>query len=165
MGRGEASYPRKLLVFMLFLVCQALNVAVYTQAPIGQSITVILGFFLGALQAGLASGLMPTFAELFPTSIRANGAGFALSAGRGLGSIVPATVGILSTRMHLGDAMAICAICGYTAAFCAALLLPEQQGIDLRTMATGAASDGAERLPAEREVEHPNNIRNGVATQ
>ncbi|SDF41801.1 Predicted arabinose efflux permease, MFS family [Bradyrhizobium brasilense] len=151
--------------FMLFLVCQALNVVVYTQAPIGQGITIILGFFLGALQAGLASGLMPTFAELFPTSIRANGAGFALSAGRGLGSIVPATVGILSTRMHLGDAMAICAICGYTAAFCAALLLPEQQGIDLRTMAAGGAPDGAERLPHERETGHPNNIRNGVATQ
>ncbi|WP_076866248.1 MFS transporter [Bradyrhizobium mercantei] len=151
--------------FMLFLICQALNVAAYTQAPIGQGITIILGFFLGALQAGLASGLMPTFAELFPTNIRANGAGFALSAGRGLGSIVPATVGILSTRMHLGDAMAICAICGYTAAFCAAVLLPEQQGIDLRTMAAGSAPDGAEREPAEREAEHPHNVRNGVATQ
>ncbi|MGY4477185.1 MFS transporter [Bradyrhizobium sp. USDA 3364] len=151
--------------FMLFLICQALNVAAYTQAPIGQGITIILGFFLGALQAGLASGLMPTFAELFPTNIRANGAGFALSAGRGLGSIVPATVGILSTRMHLGDAMAICAICGYTAAFCAAVLLPEQQGIDLRTMAAASAPDGTERLPAGREAKHPNNIRTGVATQ
>ncbi|MBR0897365.1 MFS transporter [Bradyrhizobium tropiciagri] len=151
--------------FMLFLVCQALNVVVYTQAPIGQGITIILGFFLGALQAGLASGLMPTFAELFPTNIRANGAGFALSAGRGLGSIVPATVGILSAQMHLGDAMAICAICGYTAAFCAALLLPEQQGIDLRTMAAGSAPDGVERPLPERETTQPNNIRNGVATQ
>ena len=131
--------------FMLFLVCQALNVAAYTQLPIGQGVTIVLGFFLGALQAGLASGLMPTFAELFPTSIRANGAGFGLSAGRGLGSVVPATVGILSTRMHLGDAMALCAICGYAAAFCAALMLPEQQGIDLRTMATEPSADETER--------------------
>ncbi|MBR0796319.1 MFS transporter [Bradyrhizobium jicamae] len=131
--------------FMLFLVCQALNVAAYTQLPIGQNITIVLGFFLGALQAGLASGLMPTFAELFPTSIRANGAGFGLSAGRGLGSIVPATVGILSTRMHLGDAMALCAICGYAAAFCAAFMLPEQQGIDLRTMATEPSASESER--------------------
>ncbi|QPF86204.1 MFS transporter [Bradyrhizobium genosp. L] len=147
--------------FMLFLVCQAVNVAAYTQLPIGQGITIILGFFLGALQAGLASGLMPTFAELFPTSIRANGAGFGLSAGRGLGSIVPATVGILSTRMHLGDAMALCAICGYSAAFIAALMLPEQQGIDLRTMASGPSNETAPDHAAGR----PNTMRNGVATQ
>jgi predicted MFS family arabinose efflux permease len=151
--------------FMLFLVCQALNVIVYTQMPIGQGVTIILGFFLGALQAGLASGLMPTFAELFPTNIRANGAGFALSAGRGLGSVVPASVGILSTHMHLGDAMAICAICGYAAAFCAAVLLPEQQGIDLRTMAAEPSDTNALSMPTESEIRSPNNIQNGVATQ
>jgi len=139
--------------FMLFLICQALNVAAYTQLPIGQGVTIVLGFLLGALQAGLASGLMPTFAELFPTSIRANGAGFGLSAGRGLGSIVPATVGILSTRMHLGDAMALCAICGYAAAFCAALMLPEQQGIDLRTMATEPSATEGERDGAVERAE------------
>jgi MFS family permease len=151
--------------FMLFLVSQALNVAAYTQLPIGQGVTIVLGFFLGALQAGLASGLMPTFAELFPTSIRANGAGFALSAGRGLGSIVPATVGILSTHIHLGDAMALCAICGYTAAFCAALMLPGQQGIDLRTMATGPLPDEVQRGTPDHEVRPSDSIRNGVATQ
>lgn len=135
--------------FMLFLVCQALNVIVYTQVPINTAITVVLGFFLGAFQGGLASGLMPTFAELFPTHIRANGAGFALSAGRGLGSIVPATVGVLSTRIPLGDAMAVCAICGYAVAFCAALMLPEQRGIDLRTMAA-AEGDSAATQPDHR---------------
>jgi MFS family permease len=140
--------------FMLFLICQALNVVVYTQVPIGPSITIILGFFLGALQGGLASGLMPTFSELFPTNIRANGAGFALSLGRGLGSVVPATVGVLSTRMHLGDAMALCAIFGYAAAFCASLILPEQRGIDLRTMA-GPAEDG----PAVDATPHSASLR------
>jgi MFS family permease len=151
--------------FMLFLICQALNVVIYTQAPISQGVTILLGFFLGALQAGLASGLMPTFAELFPTNIRANGAGFALSAGRGLGSIVPATVGILSTHMHLGDAMALCAICGYASAFAAAVLLPEQQGIDLRTMVTEPSETNVSGMPTEREIRGPSNIKNSVATQ
>ena len=85
--------------FMIFLILQALNVVAYTQMSIGPTTTVILGFFLGAFQGGLASGLMPTFSELFPTEIRATGAGFALSAGRGFGSFVPAAVGWFSTSM------------------------------------------------------------------
>ena len=121
--------------FMLFLVLQALNVVIYTQAPIGPVTTITLGFFLGAFQGGLASGLMPTFSELFPTSIRANGAGFALSAGRGFGSFVPALVGLLAVKLPLGDAMALCACCSYAAAFIAAFFLPEASGIDLRSLA------------------------------
>ena len=122
--------------FMLFLVLQALNVVVYTQAPVGPAATVALGFFLGAFQGGLASGLMPTFSELFPTDIRANGAGFALSAGRGFGSVLPALVGLLSVELPLGDAMAACACASYAAAFLAALFLPEASGVDLRSLAT-----------------------------
>ena len=121
--------------FMLFLLLQATNVLVYTQGTITWSTTLVLGFFLGALQGGLASGLMPTFSELFPTSIRANGAGFALSAGRGFGSIVPGTVGLLAATWPLGDAMAICAVSAYAVAFIAALILPETAGVDLRRIA------------------------------
>ena len=44
---------------MLFLVLQATNVLVYTQGAIGAETTFALGFFLGAFQGGLASGLMP----------------------------------------------------------------------------------------------------------
>ncbi|WP_331298493.1 hypothetical protein [Methylobacterium oryzae] len=56
----------------------------------------MLSFFLGAFQGALASGMLPTFAELFPTTIRASGQGFCLGGGRGFGSVVPATVGILA---------------------------------------------------------------------
>jgi hypothetical protein len=55
---------------MTFLVLQATNVTVYLLAPIGASITVVLSFFLGVFQGALASGMLPTFAELFPTDIR-----------------------------------------------------------------------------------------------
>jgi MFS family permease len=120
--------------FMLFLVLQALNVLIYTQGAIGAETTFALGFFLGAFQGGLASGLMPTFSELFPTAIRANGAGFALSAGRGLGSVVPGMTGILAARWPLGDAMVVCALSAYAVAFAMALILPEAAGVDLRAV-------------------------------
>ena len=117
--------------FMLFLVLQAGNVAIYLLAPIGAGVTIALSFFLGAFQGALASGMLPTFAELFPTSIRASGQGFCLGGGRGFGSVVPATVGLLAAGMPLGTAMGGCALCAYAVAFLAAILLPETIGIDL----------------------------------
>ena len=119
--------------FMLFLVLQATNVLVYTQGAIGAETTFALGFFLGAFQGGLASGLMPTVSELFPTAIRANGAAW-LSTGRGLGSVVPGMTGILAARWPLGDAMVVCALSAYAVAFAMALILPEAAGVDLRAV-------------------------------
>lgn len=117
--------------FMLFLLLQAGNVAIYLLAPIGAGVTIALSFFLGVFQGGLASGMLPTFAELFPTGIRASGQGFCLGGGRGFGSVVPATVGLLAAGMPLGTAMGGCALCAYAVAFLAAILLPETIGTDL----------------------------------
>lgn len=117
---------------MLFLCCQAANVAIYMFAPINSVTIFILGFFLGALQGGLASGMLPSFAELFPTRIRANGQGFSLSGGRGFGSVVPAMVGVFAVTMPLGKAMGICALTAYGVALVAAYLLRETKGADLR---------------------------------
>ena len=111
--------------FMAFLLLQGGNVAIYLLTPIGLNTSLLLSFFLGAFQGGLASGMLPTFAELFPTAIRANGQGFCLGGGRGFGSVVPATVGILAATLPLGTAMGTCALCAYAVAFLAALLLPE----------------------------------------
>lgn len=124
--------------FMIFLVCQAVNAGIYMFAPINYSVTFVLGFFLGAFQGGLASGMLPSFSELFPTRIRANGQGFSLSGGRGFGSVVPAMVGILAARMTLGKAMGICAIVSYGTALVAAYLLRETKGADLSVDAKGA---------------------------
>ena len=124
--------------FMVFLALQAGNVAIYLLAPIGATVTILLSFFLGAFQGGLAAGMLPTFAELYPTSIRASGQGFCLGGGRGFGSVVPATVGILSATVPLGTAMGTCALCSYAVAFVAAALLPETSGTDLRSTGTEA---------------------------
>jgi MFS family permease len=122
--------------FMIFLVCQAINASIYLFAPIDANTTIVLSFFLGAFQGGLASGMLPTFAELFPTSIRASGQGFCLGGGRGFGSVVPATVGILAATHPLGFSMGACAIVSYGVAFLAAIALPETSGADLHHVAS-----------------------------
>lgn len=124
--------------FMTFLVLQSCNVAILLLAPIGLGTTIVLSFFLGAFQGALASGMLPTFAELFPTSIRASGQGFCLGGGRGFGSVVPATVGILAATIPLGTAMGTCALCSYAVALCATIAVPETIGADLQAASIGA---------------------------
>ncbi|KLU27182.1 MFS transporter [Caballeronia mineralivorans PML1(12)] len=116
---------------MLLLTCQAVNVAVYTFAPLAGFITLILGYFLGALQAAIASTLMPTFSELYPTRMRAAGAGFCTSVGRGFGSAIPALVGVLSVNLKLATAMGFCAIAAYAIGIISASTLREASGVDL----------------------------------
>jgi MFS family permease len=124
--------------FMLLLVSQAMMVGVYLFAPLGFAVTLLMGFIVGALQGGLAAAMLPTFTEFFPTSIRASGTGFCLNGGRGFGSVMPATVGILATTIPLGQAMGTCALASYALAFVAAMLLPERAGADLRAGQPGA---------------------------
>jgi MFS family permease len=129
--------------FMVFLVGQACAVAVFLFAPIGVDVTILLSFIVGGFQGALASGMLPTFAELFPTAVRASGQGFCLGGGRGFGSVVPATVGVLATTIPLGSAMGFCALGAYAVALGAAILLPETSGTDLhRAAGVEAVSPG-----------------------
>jgi MFS family permease len=124
--------------FMVFLVAQSINAGIYLLAPIGANTTIVLSFFLGAFQGALASGMLPTFAELFPTRIRANGQGFCLGGGRGFGSVVPAAVGVFAANHPLGLSMGSCALAAYGVAFIAAIALPETSGTDLHGKAPTA---------------------------
>lgn len=139
--------------FMVFLGAQAITVGVFLLAPIGLVVTIFLSFLAGACQGALASGMLPAFAELFPTSVRANGQGFCLGGGRGFGSVVPATTGILAASWPLGTAMGFCALGAYAVAFCAALFLPET---------SGAALDEIEIAPVPRAgAGHHHGLRSG----
>jgi MFS family permease len=135
--------------FMSFLILQSINAGIYLLLPIGPDLTIALSFFLGAFQGALAAGMVPTFSELFPTGIRASGLGFCLSGGRGFGSIVPATVGILAATLPLGNAMGMCALCSYGVAFLAAIALPETSGIELTGEIVEAVADGAHHSRTE----------------
>jgi len=120
--------------FVVFLLLQTVNAAIYMFAPVSTSVILVLGFFLGAFQGGLASGLVPTFSELYPTELRANGASFCAGVGRGLASVMPAMVGLLSVKMSLPIAMGVCAIAAYAVGIAAALMLRDNTGVDMRDL-------------------------------
>jgi len=74
-----------------------------------------------------------TFAELFPTRVRATGQGFSYNTGRAVGSFVPAIVGMLAANLGLGTAMGLCAACAYMLVLIATSMLPETRGQELET--------------------------------
>src|SRR5579871_6780877 len=117
--------------FIIISGCQALAVAIYTLAPINLLATLLLGFVLGMLQSGTAAGTGAFLAELFPTRVRATAQGITGNAGRAIGAVMPAIVGILSAQMRLGAAMGACACASYAIVVTAALQLPETRGRDL----------------------------------
>lgn len=119
--------------FVLTAACAAATVAVYTLAPLNPTAVLLLGFPLGFFQSGIIAGMGATFAELFPTRVRATGQGFSYNTGRAVGSIVPAAVGFLSAGIGLGAAIGICAVSAYSMVLLAAALLPETRGAELAT--------------------------------
>ncbi|GAB2882710.1 MFS transporter [Paraburkholderia jirisanensis] len=127
--------------FVVIACLQAIAVATYTLAPITLPVTLVLGFVLGTLQSGTAAGTGAYIAELFPTRIRGSAQGLCGNAGRAIGAIMPAMVGVLSAKLELGAAMGLCACAAYLLVVTAALLLPETRGRDLAQV--------AERVSAE----------------
>ena len=126
--------------FMIIACCQVVAVGVYTMAPIDLTVTLLLGFVLGTLQSGTAAGTGAFLAELFPTRIRGTAQGFCGNAGRAIGAVMPALVGILSADIPLAAAMGLCACAAYVIVVIAAFLLPETRGRDLRSLKVEAGT-------------------------
>jgi MFS family permease len=97
--------------FAIAAVAAAVTMAAYTLLPLSALAVFLLGFPLGFFQSGIVAGMGATFAELFPTRVRASGQGFSYNAGRGVGSIMPVLVGYLGGMLPLAQARGICAIC------------------------------------------------------
>jgi MFS family permease len=117
--------------FVIMACAAAGTVASYTMLPLGTRAVLLIGFPLGFFQSGIIAGMGATFAELFPTQIRATGQGFSYNTGRAVGSLVPAVVGVAADGMGLGQAMGICAVCSYSLVLVAAAMLPETRGRQL----------------------------------
>ena len=100
----------------------------YTLLPLGDTAVLLLGFPLGFFQSGIIAGMGATFAELFPTRVRATGQGFSYNTGRAVGSLVPALVGVLAAASGLGTAMGLCAACAYMLVLIATAMLPRHAG-------------------------------------
>ncbi len=117
--------------FFLTSISAIITVGVYTLAPLSGTAVFLLGFPLGFFQSGIVAGMGATFAELFPTRVRATGQGFTYNTGRALGSAMPAVVGYVGGFAQLGYAIGVCAICSYSLVLIATALLPETRGKQL----------------------------------
>jgi MFS family permease len=117
--------------FVIMACCAAVTVSAYTLLPLSNTAVLLLGFPLGFFQSGIIAGMGATFAELFPTRVRATGQGFSYNTGRAVGSLVPALVGVLAARFGLGTAMGLCAACAYVLVLIATSMLPETRGREL----------------------------------
>jgi MFS family permease len=116
---------------ILFAAGSFLTVIGYAGFPISNHLMLVLGFPLGFFPSGSFSPMGAYFSELFPTSMRASGAGFVYNFGRGVGALFPTMVGYLSGRTSLGVAISVFASGAYLIMILGVLLLPETRGRDL----------------------------------
>jgi MFS family permease len=114
--------------FILFAACSIITVFIYTQLPMNDDMMLVLGFPLGFFASGIFSGMGPILTELFPTRMRGSGQGFAYNFGRGIASLNPFFVGLLSATFPLGQSIGVFALIAYGLMILAALLLPETKG-------------------------------------
>jgi MFS family permease len=119
--------------FVIMACAAAIVVPSYTLLPLGGTAALLLGFPLGFFQSGIIAGMGATFAELFPTRVRATGQGFSYNTGRAVGSLVPMVVGMFAADLGLGVAMGVCAACAYMLVLIATSMLPETRGQELET--------------------------------
>jgi MFS family permease len=115
----------------LFAILSFTTVLLYMVLPISDTVMLFLGFPLGFFPSGAFSPMGAFFSELFPTSLRGSGQGFAYNLGRGVGALFPSLVGYFSGHMQLGKAIAVFSVAAYMLMALSVLLLPETRGIDL----------------------------------
>lgn len=121
--------------FVIYVLASAVLTPIYGLIPRmwpGQAETLLLamGPLIGFFGTGYFSLFGVMLAELFPTSVRGAGQGFAYNFGRGVSATAPFLIGAAAERMGLGSALAINAAFYVIAAIMVAAL-PETKGTDL----------------------------------
>jgi MFS family permease len=91
--------------FVGFLLIAAGLVPVYGLMARSAQTLLLLGPFLGFFGHGYLSLFGALLAELFPTSVRATGQGFAYSGARAFSALAPYTVGALARTSGIGPAL------------------------------------------------------------
>jgi MFS family permease len=104
---------------------------VYLLAPLSNDLILPVGFLLGYINLMMFSPMGPFMTELFPTAVRGVGQGFCYNAGRGIGAVFPALVGVLAARLGLAAAIATFTLSGLALMIAALLMLPETKGRSL----------------------------------
>lgn len=126
-----ADYLGRKAAFILFFTLSAVSVPIYTliSTPI---MLLAFGPVVAFFGTGFYSGFAPTFAELFPTNIRAMAQGLIYNTGRAVSALAPAMVGFLATSYGLGGALAFTAGFFLLAGLIVLFFLPETKGASLR---------------------------------
>ena len=118
----------------LFAVVGTLSVFSYLLLASSPFAILVLGFPLGFAQSAMNSGLAPLLSELYPTRLRATGQGFCYNAGRGVGAIFPALVGLLAASAGLTVAISAAAAGTYALVLFCSFLLPETRDRQLNAI-------------------------------
>jgi MFS family permease len=113
---------------MLFAAAGALLVLVYTRVTVSNAQMLALGFPLGFFQSGIFSGMGAYLSELYPSTVRGSGQGFAYSCGRAAGALFPAIIGVASAHASLAACIGATTAVGYGLVIAAAWVLPETRG-------------------------------------
>ena len=116
--------------FIFYLLAAAILVPIYGQMARSDSVLLLLGPLIGFFGSGYFSLFGAMLAELFPTSIRATGQGFAYNAGRAFSALAPFTIGQLADLYGIGSALALTSAFFLIGAMMI-LLLPETRGVTL----------------------------------
>lgn len=125
--------------FAGYVVLAALIVPVYGLLPrwagsaAGTGL-LVLGPLVGACGTGFFALFGAMLAELYPTSVRGAGQGFAYNVGRGLSALAPYAVGAAADRQGFGAALGLTSLF-FLAAAALVFTLPETRGQELRDAA------------------------------
>lgn len=118
------------MTFVAFFVLSAIAVPLYVQIQ-STTLLAVFGMVVAFVGTGFYSGFAPTFAELFPTKIRATAQGFIYNTGRAVSALAPAAVGYFATSHGVGSALGATAGFYLLAAVIVLLFLPETKGEQL----------------------------------
>lgn len=132
--------------FIGFCVIAWITTVVYTLVPLGELALLCLAVPLGFAMLGVFALIGPFFSELFPTAVRTTGMGFAYNAGKSVGALSVAGVGVLSASMPLTQAVGLFCLFAYGLSIFATVLLPETRGRKLEEVT-------AIEPPAEKNTE------------
>ncbi|HEY9214952.1 MAG TPA: MFS transporter [Ancylobacter sp.] len=117
--------------FIIYFAVSALAVPIYTQIST-PAMLLLFGPVVAFFGTGFYSGFAPTFAELFPTNVRATAQGLIYNAGRAVSALAPAAVGFLATSFGLSGALAFTAGFFLLAGLIVLFFLPETKGAALK---------------------------------
>lgn len=116
--------------FALFFILSAIAVPIYMLIK-DVHLLLIFGPIVAFFGTGFYSGFGPTFAELFPTAIRATAQGFIYNVSRAVSAFAPFIIGQLAVSRGLSSALLVTSGFFVLAAIVVLLFIPETKNQDL----------------------------------